>query len=142
MGRKAKIITLSPEAIIDLKKGYKGGSSHRFRQRCHLILLKSEGLTSAQIASLLGITIQPVNNWVCRYQANGIDGLQTLQGQGRRAILTEARDAEKVKAAIRNERQRLKLAKAGLEEDLGKRFSLRTLKRFLKNSTALGNVSG
>ena len=50
-------------------------------------------------------------------------------------------DEKKVKALVKKERQRLKHAKEDLEKELGKEFSLKTLKRFLKNLSADGNAS-
>jgi transposase len=106
-----------------------------------MILLKHQGLTSQQIADIFGVTFQPVNSWVKRYVEHGIEGLKTKPGQGRKPILNKQEDEAKVKAAIKNERQRIKLAKESLEKDLGKSFSVLTLKRFLKNLSADGNES-
>jgi hypothetical protein len=66
--------------------------------------------------------------------------LKTKPGQGRNPILDVKKDEAKVKAIIKTERQRLKLAKEKLEKELGKTFSLPTLKRFLKNLSADGNA--
>lgn len=106
-----------------------------------MILLKNQGLTSQQIADIFGVTFQPVNSWIKRYLSDGIEGLKTKSGQGRKPILNKEQDEAKVKAAIKNERQRIKLAKEDLEKDLGKSFSVLTLKRFLKNLGADGNES-
>ena len=81
-----------------------------------------------------------INKWMSRYKEQGIEGLKTKSGQGRKPILNKEVDEEKVKAAVKKERQRLKLAKAELELDIGKEFSLKTLKRFLKNSDSNGNA--
>lgn len=142
MGRKAKFINLSEAARKELEQGYKNTANAIFSRRCHIILLKSEGYTSQQIADIFKITIQPVNNWVKRYKASGIVGLKTKKGQGRKPILNKEQDAAKVRAAVIKERQRLKLVKSELEEELNKEFSLLTLKRFLKNLSANGNEFG
>jgi hypothetical protein len=64
--------------------------------------------------------------------------LQTRPGRGRKTIL-KAVDLEQVKATVKENRQRISLAKAELEESLGKRFSLNSLKRFLKKTTDATN---
>ena len=78
-----------------------------------------------------------VNHWLTRYQQEGIAGLHTKPGRGRKAILNAERDLEQVKAAVRGNRQRVRLAKADLEEELGKSFSDKTLRRFLKTHCSL-----
>lgn len=141
MGRKSKQLDLTAAEKAELEKGFKKSDSKVFSQRCHMILLKHQGLTSQQIADIYGVTIQPVNSWVKRYLEHRIEGLKTKLGQGRKPILNKEQDEAKVKAAIKNERQRIKLAKESLEKDLGKSFSVLTLKRFLKNLSADGNES-
>ena len=82
-----------------------------------------------------------VNNWVARYEQEGIAGLHTKAGRGRKAILQAATDLEPVRQAVRGNRQRLRVAKADLEEALGKRFSDKTLRRFLKATLHAINAS-
>lgn len=130
MGRKSKVVKLTDEQRLGLEQGYKNSTKTQFSRRCHIILLKNEGYTSEAIAKIFRITIQPVNKWVKRYEARGISGLQTKPGQGRKPILNKQQDEAKVRAAVQKERQRLKLVKAELEEQLDKEFSLLTLKRF------------
>ena len=72
---KIKVIELSKKQRIELENGYKNGKSHSFRQRCQIILLKSEKRTSLEIKSILGCCEMVVNDWVNRYQSEGIKGL-------------------------------------------------------------------
>ena len=139
MGRKAKVINLNKEQRAELEKGYRTGKS-TFSRRCHMILLKSENRTSKEVAAILGTNQFSVNGWLNRYEPEGVSGLNTRSGRGRKPILDEQKDREKVKAAVKKERQRLKHAKGELEKDLGKTFSLKTLHRFLKNLSADGNA--
>ena len=46
--------------------------------------------------------------------------------------ISDEKDTEKVKAIVKKERQRLKLAKEEIAEELNKEFSMSTLTRFLK----------
>lgn len=130
------ILTLSDAERIALEKGSRYGTSHAFRTRCQMILLKADRLPSAQVAEQVGCCMIAVNGWVKRYQAHGIAGLKTQPGRGRRAILDDQADLAQVRAAVQNHRQKISLAKAELQASLGKEFSTTTLKRFLKNIAA------
>lgn len=140
MGKIRKIALSEPERTV-LLAGYRQGKSSAFRQRCHMILLKSEGRTSKDVAAILGSNLVSVNNWLTRYQQEGIAGLSTRPGRGRKAILDPVSDEEQVRQVVKQERQRLKRAKVILEEELHKQFSEKTLKRFLKELAQAGNVS-
>ena len=141
MGRVIKI-ELSDQLRKELANGYRKGKSHAFRTRCQMVLLKSEGRKSQEIADFLGFCQQAVNFWLHRYQREGIDGLLVKSGRGRPAILSPQEDLESVRAAVQNHRQRISVARAELENSLGKQFSQKTLERFLKNLTAGINESG
>jgi len=140
---RTSTVILTEEESLALHLGYTSSSSSPiYSRRCHIVILKSKGLQSKEIGFLLGVTDQCVNNWVKRYRKEGLSGLQTKPGQGRRPILNEATDGEKVRLAVEKERQRLKFAKEELSQELKKDFSLLTLKRFLKNLATDGNASG
>jgi transposase len=130
---KIKTVELTKAERAALEKGYRTGSSHAFRLRCQMILLKSEQRTAAQIASLLGCCEVVVNNWLKRFESEGIEGLRTRPGRGRKPVLDAEKDLPSVKAAVAANRQRISLAKAELEAELGKSFSTKTLQRYLKN---------
>ena len=102
--------------------------------------LKGEGRSSAAVAEQLGCHEVSVNDWLKRYQAGGIEGLKTRSGRGRKPILDEA-DLDTVKAVVAEHRQKLSVARAELEEALGKSFSQDTLTRFVKKTLAAINES-
>ena len=131
MGRVIKI-ELDDNQRTELEIGYRNGKSHAFRTRCQMVLLKSEGRKSEEIASFLGFCQQAVNNWLKRYKAEGINGLLVRMGRGRPAILSKTEDFEAIKKAVQKHRQRISIAKVELEDTLGKEFSGRTLSRYLK----------
>ena len=133
------IVTLTDPERAALEKGFRYGTSHAFRTRCRMILLKADHLPSSQIAPQVGCCMMSVNGWVKRYQQEGIAGLKTKSGRGRKAILDDQADREQVRAAVQNHRQKISLAKSELETSLGKEFSTQTLKRFLKNIVAATN---
>jgi len=135
---KTKIIELNNEQRQELENGWRNGTSHAFRQRCQMVLLKSERRTSLEISKQVGSCEMTVNNWLVRYQAEGFKGLQMRPGRGRKSIL-QAEDFERVKAQVQGSRQRISVARAELEASLAKGFSVSTLKRFLKKTVAVTN---
>lgn len=135
---KTKIIELNDEQRRELENGWRNGTSHAFRQRCQMVLFKSEQRTSLEISKQVGSCEMTVNNWLKRYQAEGFKGLRMRPGRGRKSIL-QAEDFERVKAQVQASRQRISVARAELEASLAKGFSVSTLKRFLKKTVAAIN---
>jgi transposase len=140
VARKVKKIEVSTDAKLALEKGYREGQSHCYRQRCQMVLLKLEGYKSKEIGSITGCCEMSVNNWIRRFEQQGIAGLRTKEGRGRKPILTD-NDLAIVRAAVQQERQRLNQAKAIIEQSTGKTMSKETLTRFLKLITAVTDES-
>ena len=132
---KIRTVKLGSDERAALVKGHKNGVSSVFRKRCQIILLKSTGRSSADVGKIVGMTATSINGWLNRYEASGIEGLKNKPGQGRKPILQEDQKAKIVKA-VKEDRQRLDQAKLILEQELNKKFSKRTLQRFLKNISA------
>ena len=139
MGRIIKI-ELTDSQRQELEKGYRTGKSHSFRTNCQIVLLKSEGRKSDEIASFLGSSEQKINRWLWRYKLEGIQGLEIREGRGRPPIL-QIQHTASIKETVKRHRQRISQAKAELEKSIGKEFSQKTLERFLKNLTADINES-
>ena len=129
MGKITKI-ELSESERIKLNFGYKEGSSHCFRMRCKAVLLKSEGLSSEAIGKIVEMTHISVNNWVKRYLLEGISGLETRKGRGRKPIM-DCSDEEAVRKAIENDRQSVNKARDAWQNAVGKEASESTFKRYL-----------
>ena len=104
-----------------------------------MVLLKAEGYTSKEVSTILNTNEISVHNWLKRYAAEGMEGLQTRKGQGRKPIL-EQEHLSMVRAAVEQERQRLSQAQHIIEQNIGKKMSRKTLTRFLKLITALTNA--
>lgn len=136
---KIREIALVEEQRQELEAGYRCGKSHAFRQRCQVVLLKSESRSSVEVGQIVKMNAITINNWLNRYEREGIAGLKTKPGRGRKLVLETERDIESVRRAVTQERQRLGQAKLLLEQQLGKEFSLKTLKRFLKKLSAATN---
>lgn len=136
MGR-VLTIRLSSEQQSELESYYKQSTRHVLRQRCQIILLKALNRKTADICQIVGIKSQnQVNKWIKRYKnmypSMGIGSLSTQKGQGRKPILDPKTDRALIENVVAAERQKLTTAKVILEEELSKRFHIKTLKNFLK----------
>jgi transposase len=133
MGKK-KTVQLSDEQRGELEKGYRNGKSHTFRQRCQMILLKSENRSSQEVAGIMGCCEAVVNHWQKRFETEGIDGLVTRPGRGRPPILSQQNPEHlrKVHEEIKQHPNSVKTVVAHLEEELDLVMHPETLKRFLK----------
>jgi hypothetical protein len=136
MGR-VLTISLSEAQKQELEKGYKTGSSHAFRQRCRMVLLKSQGRKTKEICKIVEIDSQTqVNTWIKRYKSSysqlGIGVLHNAEGQGRKTIFDAATQTERIKEVVQQERQKLSNAHTILQEETNKKFHIKTLKNFLK----------
>lgn len=132
---KTRIIELTAEQRMALEQGYRKGKAHAFRTRCHMVLLKSEKRSSSEVATLLGCCEVVVNRWLNRYQKEGIKGLETRPGRGRKPKLSTQNPLhlQTVKAEIAKHPQSVKTVVANLEQELDVEMHPDTLKRFLKS---------
>jgi transposase len=127
---KIKKRSLSESERKSLISGFRQGESHCFRMRCRAVMLKSEGLSSACIGERTEMTAQSVNGWVKRFELEGINGLHTRVGQGRKPIM-DCSDEEAVRKAIESDRQSVRAAKEAWQNTSGKETSDLTFRRFL-----------
>lgn len=127
---RIKVIQLTDQQRLQLEDGFRRGKSHAYRMRCRAVLLKSAGLTSKQVGLQTEMTNVSVNSWIKRFEAEGIKGLETRPGRGRKAIM-DSSDEETVRKAIENDRQSLKKAKEAWQQASGKEASESTFRAFL-----------
>lgn len=142
MGRKSKHIELRESEIVTLEKGRKTGKTNTFRDRCHYILLNNEGHKIEEIAKIYKTSRQVIGGWIKRYEANGIKGLETAKGKGRRPIIRIDNEVEvkQIEELVEQTPQNLNQALAEIKENLGKEMSKKTLQRFLKKKDGYGNA--
>ncbi len=89
-----------------------------------------------------------IYKWFNRFEAGGVAALQNQSGRGRKPLLRIENQVHRqlVKEHIDRvhggqDPQRLKVAKAHIEEQLGESLSESTLTRFLKSLATAGNGS-
>ena len=114
---KAKVLELTEAQRLELESGFRKGEKHCFRMRC-----RAGAQTEMSFVS--------VNAWVKRYKEEGIEGLKTRAGRGRKPIMDSSGE-EAVRRAIEEDRQCVSKAKAAWEQATGKEASDMTFKRFL-----------
>ena len=109
---KIKIIELTDKERLQLEESFRLGKSHSFRMRCRAILLKSNGLTSKEVSIQTEMTHISVNSWVKRVECEGVTGLDTRLGRGRKPDIIDSSDEESVRRTIENDRQQASGKKA------------------------------
>ncbi|MBB3188473.1 helix-turn-helix domain-containing protein [Microbacter margulisiae] len=102
--------------------------------RCRAVLLKGDGLSSAKAGAQTEMSFVSVNSWVKRFLSEGIAGLETRSGRGRKPIM-DCSDEQAVRTAIEQDRQSVSKAKVAWQEATGKEASDLTFKRFLSALT-------
>ncbi len=127
---KIKQLELTEVQLRQLENGFRKGRSHCLRMRCRAVLLKAEGLSSAKAGEQTQMSLVSVNAWVHRFLSEGIAGLETRAGRGRKPIM-DCSDEESVRAAIEQDRQSVSKARVAWQEATGKEASDLTFKRFL-----------
>jgi len=134
-----KYIKLSEEEKISLRSAHKHHSCYQVRERCQCLILSSEGKQVKELAQIFSVIPLTIYNWFYRWEAKGIAGLFNQQGQGRKPILTIG-ESGLIKEKVQAHAQQLKQAREELKRELGKEFSQKTLKRFLKTLVQDGNA--
>lgn len=132
---KKKFIGLSKAEKVTLQEGHKNGKTQAFRTRCHCLVLSSEGYQVNELAEIFRVSGISIYTWFKRWETGGIVGLRDKEGRGRKAIL-QAEDLDQIKQTVQENAQRLPIAREKLKAELGREFSTKTLKRFLKSLTA------
>ena len=102
------------------------------RLRCQLILLKAQGRSAQDIGSIVGMCKLSVHHWIERYRTEGIRGLLTKKGRGRKPLLDIEQDAPAVMVSVQAHRQSLKAAQAAYQATGGKQVSEDCFRAFLK----------
>ena len=123
-------LELSEAQHEELEKGYRNGTSHCYRMRCLAVLLRAGGMTLDAVGGRTEMGVKAVSRWVARYKAEGVKGLETRPGRGRKPIM-DSSDEEAVRRAIEQDRQSVNRAREAWQRACGKEASESTFKRFL-----------
>jgi transposase len=63
-------------------------------KRLRTVLLARQGFTAPEIATCTGFSRRSVQDWVARYNREGLEGLETKPGRGRKPPLTPEEEAQ------------------------------------------------
>ena len=127
--------SLTDTQRADLERELKTNDNHSFRMRCQTILLKAAGRNSKDVAQIVGMCHVSVNSWLKRFKSDGLEGLHTKPGRGRKPLLNKVIDKDAVLAAVKANRQRIQLAKADWQatrQEGSRPVSESTFRTFLK----------
>jgi transposase len=128
--RKPEILPLSEEQRQTLEQWIRNwNTAPVVRLRCQTIQLKAQGRSATDIGSIVGMCTNSVHSWVKRYQSEGIEGLLTKAGRGRKKVLQQ-QDAPLAIMSLQEHRQSLKAAQAAYQANGGKQVSEDTLRFF------------
>jgi hypothetical protein len=94
-----RLLTLAAPQRAALVQRYKAEKNVRLRDRLHCVLLKADGRTNREVASLLLTSQQTVNDWLNRYDAGGLDALCAWEVGGSDPHLTQEQ-AERLQAEL------------------------------------------
>ncbi len=124
-----KKLELTPKQYAELENGFRNGESHSFRMRCRAVLLKGKGLSSVKAGQETEMSFVSVNAWVKRFLTEGIEGLKTRPGRGRKPIM-DCSDEQAVRLAIEQDRQsgeQSQRSMAAGDRETSKRYDVQSL---------------
>jgi transposase len=97
---KALRIADSATVSLGLQDEIRRSEESRYNHRLHGVLLVAQGMTCPEVAGMLGDAPRSVENWVRRFEAEGLAGLQEGERPGRPRRLDSQQLAE-VDAVLR-----------------------------------------
>jgi transposase len=115
----------------NLKAIKKHHLKYRERERAMGVLLSYKGYSPKEIGDIFEISERVVYTWIDNFNKNGIIGLLTEKGQGRKSILRKE-DEVRVKELVEKYPFQLSTVCSELLKD-GIKVSKKTLKAFLKS---------
>lgn len=128
MKRVEHITEQEEENLKAIKKHH---LKYRERERAMGVLLSYKGYSPKEIGDIFDISQRVVYKWIDNFNENGIIGLLTQKGQGRKSILTKE-DEVRVKELVEKYPFQLSTVCSELLND-GIEVSKKTLKSFLKS---------
>ena len=121
MLKKVRAIEIDQEVLDELQRRAKSRTvGARESQRAKLILLYAGGMSKSEISRRLDLSRMRVYDWIGRFEAEGLAGLEERKGRGRKESYTTAQKRRIVVTVCRK-------PKKGLS-----RWSVRTLARHLR----------
>lgn len=125
------VSVLKEVEIITLQELYKNGSTHRLRQRAHIILMSNKKFKIDTISAVTGLDRDTVSATFNKWESTGLIGLYDSKKSGRPSIFTDDEQKEIIQK-IENNPRNIRAVAADINEQTNKKGSLDTVKRVLK----------
>lgn len=102
--KRVNIIELSELEKSNLKDGWQYGKSYAFRNRCQAILLSNEDYNSEELVKVFSVSQNTIYTWIKKWKNQGITGLITKLGQGRKPTLSidNEEHVKVIESAVKN----------------------------------------
>ena len=124
---------ITDEQIINILTRLKNhGETKQERIRSHAILLSHQGKTSKELAEIFSVSQRTIFQWFEDFNERGCESLCMQSGRGRKRLLDDEKDKERIKQHIELYPHQPKKAYAITLEHLPVKISYDTFKRFLK----------
>src|SRR3954467_14774404 len=76
-------------SVLGLQQEIQRSEDSRYDHRLHGVLLVAQGMTCPEVARILGDAPRSVENWVHRFEREGLAGLMERERSGRPSRLDE-----------------------------------------------------
>jgi transposase len=126
--------------VLGLQDEIRRSAESRYDHRLHGVLLVAQGMTCPEVARLLGDATRTVENWVRRFDQEGLAGLTEGARSGRPRRLTE-RQLQQVGRVLRKPPQSVGLSgnlwdgkslSAWIEQEYGIQIGVRQCQRLFR----------
>src|ERR1700752_2223965 len=88
MARPITVLDLTSEERSELRRrSVSSTATQRDALRARIILLRSQGKKEADVAKVVGASVNTVSLWSKRFESGGLDGLKDEKGRGRKSWL-------------------------------------------------------
>ena len=125
-------LILSETQYTQVAARFKTEPNPRFRERLHCLLLKDQGYTNTDVASILMLCPETITVWLDTFEQKGLEALCRMEAGGSDAYLTEEEMQALTQALDQHTFQNAKQVAAWVEEQFGVLYSERGMQELLK----------
>lgn len=125
------VTRLAPETQQLLNTIEQKSKYYQVRHRAKSILLSYQGYKINHIMLILNVSRNTIYNWLNNWEKDGLNGLYSLKGRGRKSTLNEQQEFQ-VKEWIKSHPKTLKIVQEKIEHEWQIKISKDTIKRLAK----------
>ncbi len=131
MGMTRNLI-LSDTQYTQVAARFKTEPNPRFRERLHCLLLKDQGYTNTEVASILMVRPETISIWLDLFEQEGLEALCCMEVGGSACSLTDAQMQAMTQALDTHTFHNAKQVAAWVEAQYGVLYSERGMQELLK----------